>query len=106
MLASDIKLLAMPAEVLLACVLAVGLTACSEKQETTSQTAETAVCVNGTCPIMGSVIDPAKVPASLTRDFKGQKVGFCCAGCPDSWDKLTDEEKTAKLAAAMVSTGK
>lgn len=92
---------AMPVALLLACVLVVGLTACAEKQPADAPVAKTVSCVNGTCPIMGSAIDPAKVPVSLTRDFKGQKVGFCCAGCPDSWDKLTDEEKTAKLATAM-----
>lgn len=56
--------------------------------------------VNVTCPIMGSRIDPANVPAVLTRTFKGQKIGFCCAGCPTAWDKLSDEEKVAKLAIA------
>lgn len=57
--------------------------------------------VNARCPIMGSKIDPAKVPASLIRTFNGQKVGFCCGGCPAKWDKLSDDEKTAKLKAAM-----
>lgn len=55
--------------------------------------------VNTRCPIMGSKIDPAKVPAALTREFKGRKVGFCCGGCPVAWDKLTDAEKQAKLDA-------
>jgi hypothetical protein len=56
--------------------------------------------VNTRCPIMGSPIDPAKVPANLTREFKGQKVAFCCSGCPAAWDKLTDQEKEAKLKEA------
>lgn len=64
-------------------------------------TAATVAVVNSKCPIMGGKIDPAKVPADLTREYKGQKVGFCCAGCPATWDKLTDAEKDAKLAAAM-----
>ena len=37
---------------------------------------------NTVCPIMGSKIDPANVPANLIREFKGQKVAFCCGGCP------------------------
>jgi hypothetical protein len=37
------------------------------------------------------------VPATLTREFKGQKVAFCCGGCPAAWDKLTDEQRRAKL---------
>lgn len=57
--------------------------------------------VNKRCPIMGSVLDPAKVPQELTRVWKGQKVGFCCAGCPAAWDRLSDAEKDAKLKAAL-----
>jgi hypothetical protein len=57
--------------------------------------------VNARCPIMGGKLDRDNVPASLTRTFNGQKVGFCCGGCLPKWDKLSDEEKTAKLKAAM-----
>ena len=56
--------------------------------------------VNAVCPLMGSPIKPEKVTASLTREYKGQKVGFCCGGCPEAWDKLTDAQKEAKLAKA------
>ncbi len=56
--------------------------------------------VNAVCPIMGSPIHPDKVTASLTREYKGQKVAFCCAGCPKAWDKLTDAQKEEKLAKA------
>ena len=55
--------------------------------------------VNVRCPIMGSPIDAANVPASLQREHKGQAVALCCAGCPEAWDALSDEEKDAKLAA-------
>jgi len=57
--------------------------------------------VNSKCPITGQQIDPAKVPDSLTRQYKGQKVAFCCPACPPQWDKLSDAEKDAKLKAAM-----
>jgi len=53
--------------------------------------------VNTKCPIMGGKIDPAKVPAKLTRTFHGKKVGFCCGGCPVQWDKLADDAKAKKL---------
>jgi len=56
--------------------------------------------VNAVCPLMGSPIKPEKVTASLTREYKGQKVGFCCAGWPEEWDKLTDAQKEAKLEKA------
>ena len=59
--------------------------------------AETAQFVNAKCPIMGSVIKPEKVTADLIKEFKGQKVAFCCAGCPDKWDAMSDEDKAAKL---------
>ncbi|MHC4637389.1 MAG: hypothetical protein ACYTBP_10845 [Planctomycetota bacterium] len=53
---------------------------------------------NVRCPIMGSPINPEKVAKNLIRDYKGQKVAFCCGGCPATWDKLTNAEKEAKLA--------
>ena len=67
---------------------------------TATSTAPTAV-VNARCPIEGTKLDPAKVPADLTREHRGQKVGFCCPACPLAWDKLTDAQKDAKLAEAM-----
>lgn len=54
---------------------------------------------NVKCPMMDSAINPAKVTPELTREFKGQKIAFCCKGCPAQWDKLSDEEKQAKLDA-------
>jgi hypothetical protein len=55
---------------------------------------------NNLCPIMGAPINAARVTKNLTRDYKGQKVAFCCAGCPATWDKFTDTQKEAKLAKA------
>ena len=52
---------------------------------------------NTRCPIMGSAINPDKVTKDLIRDYKGQKIAFCCGGCPSKWDKLTNAEKNAKL---------
>ncbi len=54
--------------------------------------------VNTMCPIMGTKLDPSKVTASLTRTYNGKKIGFCCAGCPIAWDKLSAEEKAKKIA--------
>ena len=54
--------------------------------------------VNNRCPIMGSPINPEKVTKNLVRDYMGQKVAFCCAGCPSTWDKLPNAQKQAKLA--------
>ena len=63
--------------------------------------AEAAQYVNVRCPIMGTQLDLANVPEALARVYKGKKVAFCCAGCPAAWDKLTDEQKDAKLAAVL-----
>jgi hypothetical protein len=54
--------------------------------------------VNTRCPMMGTEIDPENVPENLTRPYKGKTIGFCCGGCPQAWDRLSDEQKTAKLS--------
>ncbi len=56
--------------------------------------------VNSKCPIRGSTIEPDKVTKDLIREYKGQKVAFCCKGCPAKWDKLSDAQRDAKLAKA------
>lgn len=56
--------------------------------------------VNSKCPLMDSPINPDKVTKNLIREYKGQKVAFCCSKCLPKWDKLTDAEKDAKLAKA------
>jgi len=58
-------------------------------------------CVNGKCPISGKEFDKMNAPADNTRLYKGMKIGFCCSNCPVAWDKLTDEEKDAKLKDVM-----
>jgi hypothetical protein len=76
-------------------------TTASSAATATKPAAASAKVVNTICPIEGGAVDPNKVPDSLTREFKGQKVGFCCAGCPAKWDALSDAEKEAKLKAVM-----
>jgi len=51
---------------------------------------------NSKCPIMPDhLIDPA-----VTVAYKGKKVGFCCAGCIDEWDKMSESKKNEMLAKA------
>ena len=57
--------------------------------------------VNSRCPMTGNKIDPKNVPANLTTEWKGKKIGFCCPGCPPQWDKLSNKHKQQKLDAAM-----
>ena len=88
-------------------VFAVGLIGCKKPAATekgggaTTKPAATVATVNSKCPMMGNKFNSAKVAPELVREFGGKKVGFCCAGCPEKWDKLSDIEKTAKLATAM-----
>ena len=63
--------------------------------------ASTTAFANVRCPMMGTKIDPGSVPEKLTRKWKGQKVAFCCAGCPVAWDKLSDTDKDANLAKVL-----
>ncbi len=60
--------------------------------------------VNARCPIMGTKLVPEKVPANLTKEYKGRKVGFCCGGCPAEWDKLSDGQKLQKLHSSIAIT--
>ena len=80
-------------------VVAYAALAVDEKPPTTTQPA--IKVVNVKCPITGNPLDPAKLTKDLTREFKGQLVGFCCPNCPPIWDKLTDVEKEAKLKAVL-----
>ena len=91
-------------------VLAGGLSGCKQRAEepakgrpATEAPPPEPLVVNAACPMMGTVIDPANVPDSLIREFEGKKVGFCCAGCPVAWDKLSDEDKRRKLAGVEAS---
>lgn len=52
--------------------------------------------VNSKCPMMPD--HPATTKTVV--DYKGQKVGLCCAGCIKGWNGLSDADKAAKLQAA------
>lgn len=60
----------------------------------------TVTSVNAMCVMMHE--DPVD-PATASREFNGQKIGFCCPGCIGKWDKLNDTEKSAALAKAMAA---
>lgn len=51
---------------------------------------------NRMCPIMGH---PVTADGGSVA-WNGKKIGFCCEGCQPEFEKLSDEEKTAKLAEA------
>lgn len=59
-----------------------------------SQMNNTSSIWNEVCPVLGNKVDP-KVQ---TVDYKGKKIGFCCAGC-DSKFKADPEKYMANLSA-------
>lgn len=71
-------------------------TASTDTADDGSQPAAAIATANQYCPIMGGKVSTA----GGTAEWNGQTIGFCCAGCIDSWQALSDEEKAEKLAAA------
>jgi hypothetical protein len=55
---------------------------------------------NAKCPIMGG-----KPTAELTTDYEGKTIGFCCDGCPEKWETLSDDEKAEKFAKVDAHAG-
>lgn len=83
-----------------AVVLAVSMAGCSSDQKTTAKSdAPAAMSINKTCPVGGHA-----AVASKTVSYKGKTIGFCCADCVESFNKMSEAEKDAVLAKA--STGK
>ncbi|MBT3279739.1 MAG: hypothetical protein HN909_04590 [Phycisphaerales bacterium] len=79
-------------------VFAVGtaiLSGCGGKK--TADPATPAVA-NTICPIMGGNVT-ANASGENYRVFQAKGVGFCCPGCSDKWDALSDAEKVEKLKA-------
>lgn len=57
----------------------------------------TVTTVNHYCVIM--LEDP--VNPTVVREYKGQRVGFCCKGCLGKWDAMSDSQKDAAIVAAV-----
>ncbi len=58
---------------------------------TSGETIMTAV--NAHCPIMGGEV----TDDGGRTDWKGKTIGFCCPGCIDEWNELSEDDKEAKL---------
>lgn len=50
------------------------------------------------CPMTGEKVKGAGGGSVV---FENYKVNFCCAGCKAPFEKLTDQEKRAKIAAVL-----
>ena len=68
----------------------------TEPNKTTPAAKASMGIVNSKCPMKGEPVDKD----DPTIDYHGQKVAFCCSGCLSKFNKLTDEQKAAKIAAA------
>jgi hypothetical protein len=73
-------------------LVALALCGCSSTKSTPAAAA-TKAPVNTTCPMMGQ-----GVKTNVTVDYHGQTVAFCCEGCVDEWNALSDAERKQKLA--------
>lgn len=82
------------ASILSALAFAVGCGSPAAEQNQ-SEPAPTVVLANTVCPIMGGDVNE-----ELTTNWNGKTIGFCCKECLPEWDKLSDDEKSDKLASA------
>ncbi|WP_164104497.1 hypothetical protein [Candidatus Laterigemmans baculatus] len=92
---------------LTATTLGLSVVGCGTLETPTASEAETDAAdvtmvsfANKSCPIMGGDLD-----TELTRQWNGKTVGFCCDGCPEDWDALSEEEKAEKFAEASEAEG-
>ena len=58
--------------------------------------AEAGAAINASCPIMP---DHAVSADGGTVEYKGDTIGFCCEGCIDGWNEMSDDEKAAYVAS-------
>ncbi|MFG0243370.1 MAG: hypothetical protein ACF8R9_11355 [Phycisphaerales bacterium JB054] len=49
---------------------------------------------NDTCPLSGGAVKSS----APTVSFQGQEVGFCCGGCAEKFEAMSDSDKMAALA--------
>jgi hypothetical protein len=79
----------------LGAVAMVSLVGCKNQKDTSAASDKSTTLVNTQCPYTGG-----PVKSTVTADYKGQTVGFCCPGCQGRWAKATDAERDAMLAKA------
>lgn len=59
--------------------------------------------INSICPVQGDEFDNTNVDPSHMREWKGQKIGFCCSSSYKKFDKMTDAQKDEVLARAQAN---
>jgi|KBSSwiStaDraftv2_1062776.scaffolds.fasta_scaffold200134_3 hypothetical protein len=76
---------------------------CASTESKKTATPATITVVNTICPIAGDDFARHEMPADLTREWKGTKIGFCCEHCVPKFDKLTTAEKDNVRSLALVN---
>ncbi|MEZ6129387.1 MAG: hypothetical protein R3C59_11955 [Planctomycetaceae bacterium] len=74
------------------CLFGISLAGCADEGGATSVVAASE---NTICPCMGG-----KVDGTTSVEWNGKTIGFCCPPCVDTWNEMTDEERTAALSEA------
>jgi hypothetical protein len=69
---------------------------CSEKKA--AEGGPSASAVNAKCPYSNNPVN-----TSITADYKGRTVGFCCGGCVTRWNKEIDADRDSMLAKVMAN---
>ncbi len=74
--------------------------AATDKTATKTTQAAALTVVNTACPISGEDLGSKDHTAKVVRTYNGENVGFCCDGCGQKFDKMSDEKKAATLTSA------
>lgn len=89
------------ARTILACTVLGGLlalTGCKSDQDMQQDSANAVSmgAVNTVCPVMPThKVNPNTTDYAM---YNGHKIGFCCGGCNNTWEKMSETEKQAFLA--------
>jgi len=72
------------------------LCGCSTESKTASTGSEASMAAfNTECPISHGKVNSA----AKTVNYNGKTVGFCCNGCPEKFQTMTDEQKAKAVAS-------
>lgn len=59
--------------------------------------------INSMCPIGGHEFNPVNHSEELVREYKGDKIGFCCDGCSTAWDAMGAKQRDEVYALAKAN---
>jgi len=76
-------------------ICALAASGCSSMSKSGNESTDAArgQALNTTCPMMDEVVDE-----EVVVEYNGNTIAFCCEGCIDDWNALSDAERDAKVA--------